>query len=120
MKYVDIAVAILVGASAITGILLWTPGTGDLRAREMATRAELRDRVAGLIQAKEMSWFLSTPPQAVCSYFADLSNSTVRLHATVDGTTCGGAPPVDAVRASISFRLESLQVDVEAWSGVVP
>ena len=120
MKYVDIAVAVLVGASAITGILLWTPGTGDLQARELATKAELREIVSGLIQAKGMGWFLSTPPSAVCSYFADLSNSTIHLLATVNGTTCGGAPPVDAVRASISFRLVSLKVDVEAWSGAVP
>ncbi len=120
MKYVDVAVAVLVGASAIASILFWTPRTGDLQAGELAVRAELSDRVAGVIQAKGMGWFLSTPPRPVCSYLASLSNSTVHLFATVGGVTCGDAPPAGAVQASIAFRLVNLQVDVGAWSDAGP
>ena len=120
MRYIDIAVAALVGVSAITGVLLWTPRAGDLQASALAAKAELRDRAAGLIDAKGMGWFLGTPPSSVCSYIAGLSNSTVHLLADVGGTTCGSGPPAGAVSASLSFRLAHLQVTVEAWSSAEP
>ena len=120
MRYIDIAVATLVGVSAITGVLLWTPRGGDTQASALAAETELRDRVAGLIEAKGMVWFIGTPPSSVCSYIAGLSNSTIHLLATVGGATCGSRPAEGAVRASLSFRLVHLQVTVEAWSNAVP
>lgn len=120
MKYVDVAVAVLVGVSAVAGILFWTPRSGDLKSGELAARAELGARVAGVVQAKGMSWFLSAPPPALCSYLAGLSNSTVHLFADVGGATCGDAPPGGAVQASIAFRVVNLRVDVGAWSDAGP
>lgn len=120
MRYVDIAVAALVGVAAISAFVVWTPRRGDVRANSLAARTELRDRVAGLIEAKGMAWFLATPPSEVCSYIAALSNSTVHLVATVGGDTCGSAPPPGAVVASLSFLLVRLEVTVEAWSSVAP
>ena len=112
------AVAALLGASAFTGILIWTPRTGDAQAGELAMRAELRARVAALIQEKGMAWFLGTQPSAVCSYLAGASNSTVHLSAALGDVSCGGVPPPGAIHASVSFLLANRSVTVEAWSSV--
>lgn len=116
MRFVDLAVAALIGTSALTGFIAWNPGQGDAAAREAALRSQLRDSLLDKLQQKGTPWILQSPRPAVCSYFADMSNSSSGVYVTLGSTTCGAEPAPGAVTATISMSLLPFEVTLEAWS----
>lgn len=116
MRFVDLAVAALIGTSALTGFIAWSPGQGDAAAREAALRSQLRDSLLGMLQQKGIPWILQSPPTTVCSYFAGRSNSSFGVDVTLGSTTCGTKPAPGAVTATISMKLLPFEVTLEAWS----
>ena len=116
MRYVDLAVAALIGTSAITGIIAWNPRAGDQASRQLETQTRLRDLLLGILQQRGTTWFLRSPADVVCSYLARRSNSSFGLEATLGSLTCGPPPMEGSVAASLSLRLVPFEVTLVAWS----
>ena len=116
MRYVDLAVAALIGASAIAGIFAWEPATGDAGAAKLGRQVRLRDALLGVLQEHGISWILASPPDAFCAYLESRSNSTFGIAATIGGFSCGSPPPRGSVVANLSMRLVPSEVTLQAWS----
>ena len=116
MRYLDIAVALLVGTSAIAGVSAWSPGPGDAASARLLTAMTLRDGIAGFIQSKGMAWFVSTPPGEICSAALHALGPTETMSAVIGALACPGDPPALAASASLTFRVASRQVTLTAWS----
>lgn len=116
MRYVDLALAALIGTSALTGIVAWDPATADSNSRRLRLQSAVRDEVASFLQEKGTFWFLSSPPDVVCSTMAGMSNSTSGFAVSVGSLSCGPPPPIGSVSAELGERLGSLEVTVVGWS----
>jgi hypothetical protein len=116
MRYVDIAVAALVGATAITGILAWSPTAGDTAASQFQEESDLRDWMLGFVQMKGMVWFMQTTADGICAATDSASNSTFHLSAQIGPVQCPSHPLDDATAAELSFELDSLKVTLISWS----
>jgi len=118
LKFLDIAVAVLIGASAITGILVWSPLQGDAASAEFAARTRLRDSLLEIVQGRGIPWLIQTPTAEVCAALADMSNSSVSYSAILGSYSCPASPPADSVSETIILRLLPMAVTLEAWSDV--
>lgn len=116
MRYIDLAVATLIGVSAFTGVVAWDPGGGDATSRKLAAQTRLRDSLLATLQEKGVAWFLRSPPGTICAYFASRSNRSSGVYATIGSRSCGNPPPSGANAASIAMDLVPFKVTLVAWS----
>lgn len=116
MRYLDLAVAALIGTSAITGVISWDPRAGDAGSHRLELQTRLRDGLLALIQEQGVAWFVRTPPATVCAYLAARSNSSYGLHATLGADSCGSPPRPGSAVASLTMDLLPFEVTLVAWS----
>jgi hypothetical protein len=114
LRFVDIAVAALIGTSAFTGMVVWSPQQGDNASNQSLLQAQLRDALLKLIQDRGFAWLIQTPPQEICAALAGMSNSSVGFDAVLGQYSCF-APP-RSPSASLAFRLLPMEVTLEVWS----
>lgn len=114
MRFIDLALAALIGTSAITGIVAWNPEGGDTGTRRLETALQLRDRLVEFLQQDGMIQFES--PAAACHALSGASNSTFRLYAVLGPDSCGSPPTGGSPSATLSFRLAQSEVELVAWS----
>ena len=115
MRYLDIAVAALLGVSAITGLGLVSPRPGDAASVQLSTQTGLRDGLLAIVQHKGISWLLTTPAPEICAYLEQSSNSTVSLSATIGTEPCPSQPLPEADAATLYVPLKAIAVELEAW-----
>ena len=118
MRYLDLAMATLIGTSAITGIIAWNPSTGDAYSRQAELQINLSDGLLSLLQDRGTAWFIRSPPSAVCAYLAASTNSSYRIYATVGSLTCGSPPQEGSTVAALTLAMTPLEVTLAAWSPV--
>jgi len=116
LRYVDLAVAAIIGTSAIAGIAAWDPRSGDAGSRQERVQMQLRSSLLDVLQEQGILWLIHSPPGAVCSYLADKSNSTFGMAATLGSVSCGVPPRSGSVVASLEMRLVGSEVSLVAWS----
>ena len=115
MRYVDLAIAALVGTSAITGVLAWSPQGSDRDASVQILEAAIRDELLANVQARGTVWILSASTASLCSEVSSLSNSTFTFGAMVDGEPC--APSAQGVvRANVTLAFFARQIVLQGWS----
>ncbi|MDE1852708.1 MAG: hypothetical protein KGI38_03050 [Thaumarchaeota archaeon] len=117
MRFIDVAIAALIGTSAISGLAVWSPHSPDASSQKLALQSELRDRLVAFIQERGVQWLVRSTPAEACSALAGASNSTFSVSATLGTFSCGPEPPPGRVTATISFRLAPFEVTLVAWSG---
>lgn len=115
MRYLDIAMAAMVGTAAIGALVVWSPVPGDALSHRLQTASALRDRTLEFVEGHGAAWFTSTPWQDVCNAVVQASNSTFVLSVNVGAGSCGAPPPSGTVSAQLSFRVASQQVTLTAW-----
>lgn len=116
MRYVDIAIAVLIGTSAITGIVAWTPRSGDIASQHTLMRTLLRDSLLAYLQHRGVVWLMRSSPQELCADLSGISNSSVTFSATSGSFSCGSPPLGVAALSTLTLQLTSYQVTLEAWS----
>ena len=116
MRYADIAVAALVGISAIAGILTWHPGEGDRDAENLRIEAQLRDELLSDVQLRGMLWFATSSLPVICAYLHEISNASLGFSAQVGSYTCYAKPSHGFVTASLALNLVQRQVVLTAWT----
>jgi hypothetical protein len=119
MRYIDLAVAILIGTSAIVGLISWSPTSFDTDSHNLKLQASLRDALLVYIEQRGTVWFIQSSPTVVCSDLLQLGNSSIRFGATFDSNSCGGLPPTGSVVAFISFTIIDRKVTLRAWEGAL-
>jgi hypothetical protein len=115
LRFIDLAVAALVGSSAITGMAAWTPRAGDAGAQQVALQTRLRDSLLGFLQRNGVARLVQSPA-ATCLRVLEASNSTVEFYMTMGHTSCGAPPGSRSQSATISLRLVPFEVVLVAWS----
>jgi hypothetical protein len=119
VRYIDIAVAILIGTSSIAALVNWSPTSFDANSDNLKLQTSLRDGLLTYYEQRGTVWFMQSNPSAVCSDLGRLANSSVGFGASFDATSCGGSPPAGSVVASISFTISSMKVTLRAWEGAL-
>jgi hypothetical protein len=117
LRYLDLALAALIGISTVAAISWYSTGPADATSSELALRVRLRDSLLSLLQEKGVRWFLVTPPDEICSSLAAISNSSETFSATVGTLSCR-IPPKDSVDETMSLPFLPQVVTLECWSAV--
>lgn len=114
MRFIDLALAALIGTSAITGMVVWSPKASDAGAQRLGTVAQLRDRLVGFLQRNGLIQFESSSD--ACRLIGEASTPTFRLYAAMGSVSCGSPPEAGSPSATLSFRLIPFEVELVAWS----
>ena len=118
MRFLDLALALLIGSSAFVGIASVTPKEGDASSQRLATQMRLRDTLLTILQRQGMPWLILSSPQEICSTLKNESNASVMVSATMDHVPCSEPPSKGLVEANLTFTLANREVCIEAWSSV--
>lgn len=115
MRYLDIAVAALIGASAIAGLAAWGPGGPDSYAHQKAVQSALWGDLQEFVQKQGTAWVVESTPAQFCAALAEASSRSFTLTGALGGHSCG-APPAGSVAVGLSFTLGGREAVLEAWS----
>jgi hypothetical protein len=115
MRYIDLALAALVGTSAVAGIASWNPSPGDSAAHQMGVQIVLRDQIIDILQQRGLTQVLQDPA-SFCSYVNGLSNSTFGVYAQTLSMSCGSPPERGAVSSTLAMDLLPSEATFVAWS----
>ena len=117
MRYLDIAIAALIGASVLSTLSVWTPRLGDAATSQLILKAQLRDQILTLLQQRGIFWLLRASPQSVCEALSKVSTPVITYTATIGSISCG-YPPNGEVFSSIVLQQAPYEVSIGAWSPV--
>jgi len=115
MRYLDLAIAALIGTSAIAGVATFSPRQADYTSGGLLVESQLRDELLTIIQRQGVTWLILSSPQAVCAYLQELSNSSVTFSGVIGQHRCGPYPPGESPVATLVLDLIPYQVLLEAW-----
>jgi hypothetical protein len=115
MRYLDLAVATLIGTSAIAGIAAFSPRHADVASGGLAMESQLRDGLLAILQHEGVTWLIQSSPQVVCAHLQELSNLSVSFSGMIGPYGCGPSPPSGSPVATLAFYLMPYQVVLEAW-----
>jgi hypothetical protein len=115
LRFIDLAVAALIGSSAITGMVAWNPRAGDAGSQQAALQARLRDSLLEFIQRSGIAQFIQSPAGA-CLRLLEASNLTIKFYSTMGPASCGIPPGSGSQTATLSLRLVPFEVVLVAWS----
>jgi hypothetical protein len=114
LRYIDLAVAAMIGVSAISGLVAWSPQSGDSVSQTLMLQLELRDRLLEYLQQRGIMWFLNSPQAEICYALAKSSNSSIIISAVIGGEACSPQPEGEPM-ATLTLRFLTLEVVMEAW-----
>ena len=120
MRYVDLAVAAMIGASTITGIVVWTPRVNDGVSDSARVASQLRDELLARLEQKGTVWLISSSPDEICAYLRGISNSSFTFSASIGSHLCGPLPPEGVTMANLTLSLIPYRVILEAWPDAQP
>jgi hypothetical protein len=116
MRYLDLAVAALIGTSAVAGIVAFSPGKLDSASRSLTLESQIRDELLSVLQNVGTAWLVQTPPGVVCGYLQSISNATVTFSAIIGPMRCAFSAPPGASVATLVLQLTASQVVLEGWT----
>lgn len=116
MRFLDIAVAALIGMSAISAMLVWNPAQGDSTARQEALRSGLRNDVLSFLEVHGVPWLYEVTPQEFCDALSSSSTPSFNLTGKLGSFTCGVVPASASAVVSITLTLPPRMVTLTAWS----
>lgn len=115
MRYVDIAIAGMIGLSSITAIASFTPRPGDLTSHYALEQIRARDALLAYLNQRGVAWFLESSTSEICADIASMSNGSVDFSATLGSVSCGGPHSNTRLIAALSLNLTRYEVTLEAW-----
>jgi hypothetical protein len=114
LRFIDIAVAALIGTSAMIGMTTLSPKIWDATSQRLAIQSELRDSLLDHFERPGVPLLFVTQPQMICEVVSSWTNSGVKYSATVGGVNCSSSPPTLANVASVTVE-ESPEVILQSW-----
>lgn len=116
MRFLDLAVAALIGISAVSALAVWSPAQGDFASQQAALRSGLRAELLSFLQDHGMGWFSSVTPQGFCRAVESSSTPDVTFGGAIGSASCGLVPTSAVAEVSVTFQLPSREVTLAAWS----
>lgn len=116
MRVLDVAVAAIIGVSAIAFMLYWNPAGFTSATNQHLEEASLRGVLLTAVSSKGIPWLGIASPEQVCVGLSAFSNSSVTVSAVIDGIPCGPGPASGSVCANLTVPLESRVVVLRAWA----
>jgi hypothetical protein len=110
-----LAVAALIGTSAVAGMLAFSPAKWDSASRSLTLESQIRDELVSILQHEGTPWLVQSAPEAVCGYLHSISNATVSFSAIIGPRSCAPSPPPGASVATLVLQLDNFQVVLEGW-----
>lgn len=114
MRWLDIALAAMIGISAISGIVNWDPRVADAGSSRLLLENRLRDRLVSYLDYRGLPWIQESSPAAICADLESLSNS-IAISATINSYSCGPSPLKGATITTLSLHLDAREVTLQAW-----
>ena len=115
MRFLDLAIAALIGTSAIAGIAAFSPKQADVASSSLATESQLRDELLTILQREGVTWLIQSSPQEICGRLRELSNSSVTFSGAIGPYACSPSPPSGSPVATLVFYLIPYRFVLEAW-----
>ena len=115
MRWLDIALAMMIGVSAISGIVNWNPRVADTGSHRLMLENRLRDGLVSYLDHRGLPWIQESSLATICADLESQSNS-IAISATINSFSCGPSPPKGATFATISLQLDAREVTLQAWS----
>jgi len=105
----------MIGISSIATLVAWNPSTYDLAAQRSLEQARLRDGLSAVVDRYGLYWLQQSTPDKICTFLSTISNSTVSISATIDGTRCRAYFGPHEIEANLTVRIVSRVLDLESW-----
>ncbi len=115
MRFIDLALATMVGVSAIGSVLVLNPSYPIEASSRYSSEAGLRDSLVRIVQSRGLEWFVEAPSDTICGVLASVSNSSVGYGATIGNSSCGPSPPVGATEVELALTNEWREVTLWSW-----
>ena len=115
MRYLDLAIAAIIGVSALAALATWSPSSTNTAADSQMSELHLRDALLAYVQRQGAAWLLSTKTSGVCDSITSLSNSTFTFSAIINSVPCSPSPHEGAV-ANLTLPFDGRTMVFEAWS----
>ncbi|MDA4121015.1 MAG: hypothetical protein OK404_01245 [Thaumarchaeota archaeon] len=115
MRFLDVAIAGMIGLSSIAVIVTWSPAMSDFASQRFVAQARLRDGIVNILDREGLVWLQQSSLQGICGKLSAISNSTVTFSASIDSVPCSVPPSKSGVQASLTFTLGAKVVVLEAW-----
>lgn len=118
MRWLDIALATMIGVSAISGIVTWDPRVADTGSHRLMLENRLGDALVSYLDSRGLPWIQESSPVAICADLESLSNS-IALSANINSFSCGPSPPKGATIMTLTLHLGVRDVTLQTWSSAV-
>ena len=115
MRFLDIAVATMIGTSGLAALGVWNPQASDSTAAEAALRIKLHDGLVSAVEAMGLAALSSLPFSDLCTQIATLPVDSYTLSASVGPSQCDPSPPQGLHVESMTLDFGGRSVTVEAW-----
>jgi hypothetical protein len=103
LRFLDIGVAALVGASSIIGLMTWSPRNGDSISSQLALQAQLRDGMVSYLDSRGLPWMMKAPSPELCAGLLAAVPRAEGVFVEVGSRSCGDPPPMGAVVANLTL-----------------
>jgi hypothetical protein len=117
MKFLDVGVALMIGISALTGVAIWTPRSGDATANRMAVQTHLRDQLLAFLETRGVPWLIHASLSEVCDSLSSSLNGSGNAFVSKGDESCGVPPPPGAVASNLTLQLLPFEMSLVSWSG---
>ncbi len=120
MKFLDVAVAVIIGLSAFVSLDAFSPTANVAASYALERQASARDSLSALIASPGVAWLQSASMAQTCALLASLSNNSVVFSATQGAVACRGAPAGAVASANLTLSFPSRTLVLEAWAIAKP
>ena len=90
-----------------------SPQPNVVAAHQFVESSSLREALLEYVSGQGLPWLQGASDQQICSSLAAASNATVSMSARIGSMSCD--PPPDAAEVTLTIRLRSKLVVLEAW-----
>jgi hypothetical protein len=115
LRFLDIAVAAVIGLVSTTAIVAWSPTPYASTSHSYQVEIGLRDLLVKIVEDEGVVGIQRSSFSEICSIAARYTNSSVTVSAEMGGNDCVAGPPSGSIGSTLEIPLYTGQVILEAW-----
>ena len=115
MRFLDLAVAVLIGVSSLGILGVCTPQHAERTSAVADVRMRIDYGILGAVRRVGIVTLASSGVQYACARISSESNGTMSFSAVVDGHQCQPVPPAGAIVDSLNLTLPGRHLVIEGW-----
>jgi hypothetical protein len=115
LRFLDIAVAAIIGLISTTAIVIWSPTPYASASHDYQVEIGLRDLLVEIVENTGVYGMQRSSFSEICSIVARYSNSSVTVSAEMGGNDCVAGPQTGSIGSMLTVPLFTGQVILQAW-----